>query len=123
MTIERASQTTARRYCTFPIKEQEKNMNIASIILQHLGGHRFVTMTGAKAFGVIADGKGLGFRIPKSKDGISHVEIILNGNDLYDMTFSKAMKTRMKPITTRNDISFDQLQEVFTSATGLDTHL
>jgi hypothetical protein len=98
-------------------------MNKASIILQQLGSNRFIAMTGAKAFGVVANGEGLGFRIPKSKDGINHIEIVLNGKDLYDMTFSKIVKYKLTVVSVKNDIFCDMLQEVFTDVTGLYTKL
>lgn len=103
----------------------------ADIILQQLGGNKFISMTGAKNFvsknnGAHADT--LCFKIPKSKDGINYVEIRLSPDDLYSMTFRKIgtdRKTGMfdKLVVATGNIQANQLQGVFTKYTGLRTHL
>ncbi len=110
------------------IKDRPRHMDIASTILQQLGGSRFIVMTGARHFMAVTDGMGgLSFRLPAknfyTKDGINYVKIILNDSDLYDATFGKLRGSDYKIMKEYKDLYFDALQEVFTDVTGLDTHL
>lgn len=111
------------------------NQIIAETILRQLGGGRFKTMTGARDFSAIE--RGLSFRLPTrfAKDGINYVKIVLTGADLYDMEFVKigpspslkgliAGKTQKVTQVIGFEGAFNfQLQNLFTKATGLDTHL
>jgi hypothetical protein len=104
-------------------KTQEEN-NIAKTILKQLGGNKFIAMTGAK--NLIDLGNGLSLKLPGAgftKNGINYVKIILTPSDTYNIEFGKIRGTTYKIINTINDAYFDQLQEIFTSETGLDTHL
>jgi len=96
---------------------------IATTILKQLGGNNFIAMTGAKNF--LDIGNGLSFKIPKSKNGINYVKIILNPNDTYDIEFGRISsgKYGYKVIKRVYDVYFDQLHDIFTTYTGLDTHL
>jgi hypothetical protein len=105
------------------IIKQEK-LQIAKTILQQLGGNKFVVMTGAKNLTSI--GNGLSFRLPGhgfTKNGINYVKIILAPSDTYNIELGKIRGTTYKIINTINDVYFDQLQEIFTRETGLNTHL
>ena len=62
-----------------------ENQQIASIILQQLGGRRFVAMTGAKC--LVAIDNGLRFRIGRNGSKANMVNIVLRGDDTYTMTF------------------------------------
>jgi hypothetical protein len=95
--------------------------DVASTILQQLGGNKFIAMTGAKY--LAKDKNSFQFRLPRAKDGINFVKITLNGKDLYDIDFGRISGTNYKIIKQVNDIYFDQLQEIFTQYTGLYTHL
>ncbi len=111
-------------------EERDRKMAIATTILQQLGGHKFVVMTGAKD--CLALDSGLRFRLPGGagycKQGINRVEIELAPNDTYNVSFSRVRKTerldlQIKTIAEHFDIYCDQLQDIFTAETGLDTHL
>lgn len=94
----------------------------AQIILQQLGGSKFTTMTGAKNLGSTPNS--LSFKIAaKCKNGITHCQITLNGSDLYDMKFLKIRGVNMSTVAEFEDLYSESLQETFTRATGLDTHL
>lgn len=100
------------------------DMTVARVILDQLGGNRFVAMTGAKHF--TGGNAFLQFSIPTTRVGkINKVVITLNGKDLYDVGFFRMnSKTfSIKSVKTVNDIYAEDLQEVFTEATGLYTHL
>ena len=102
-------------------------MNVATIILQQLGGSRFNAMTGAKDH--FADGNALQFKLPNNfaKDGINFDKIRLMPDDTYKMEFSKFTKKRYVwatwVIKEIDNVYNDQLQSIFTEVTGLDTHL
>jgi len=94
-------------------------MTIARTILEQLGGGRFVAMTGARAF--VSTGKGLRFRLPCRKANV--VEITLTPSDEYDMRFWLLRGDKVKEVKRFEGVYFDQLQDLFTEATGLYTHL
>jgi len=103
--------------------KQEK-LQIAKTIIEQLGGNRFAAMTGAKNFTSL--GNGLSFKLPGAgftKNSINYVKIILDPSDTYTVEFGKIRGINYKVINTLNDVYFDQLQEIFTRETGLNTHL
>jgi hypothetical protein len=95
----------------------------AKIILEQLGGKRFVAMTGAK--NLIGYEHALSFQLPNqfAKKGINHVHITLTPMDDYTMVLSKIRGTGCTEIERYETVYFDQLQEIFTNATGLYTSL
>jgi len=102
-------------------------MNVAIRTLQQIGGNKFIAMTGAK--NIVSDGNSLNFKLPNNfaKKGINFVKITLMPTDTYKMVFSKITWRKYVPtiklIQEYTDVYNDQLQELFTEATGLDTHL
>lgn len=97
-------------------------MKVAQTILEQLGGNKFVVMTGSKNF--IAGENYLRMNLTRNKAKAKWLKITLNGNDLYDMDFFTADKEFN--LTTKvkfEDVYFDQLQNLFTQATGLYTSL
>ena len=104
-------------------------MVVATTILQQLGGNKFIAMTGAKRF--YGDENSLSFALIKTpgfaKKGINFVKITLMPDDTYKMEFNKIIWGNgfptIKPIQEYTDVYWDQLQELFTEATGLYTHL
>ena len=99
---------------------------VASIILQQLGGNKFIAFTGARNFGT--NGNDLAFSLPRYPGlKINAVKITLNSLDTYDIDFLKVppMSKCDKPVETihrSEGIYDDMLQSVFTEHTGLDTH-
>ncbi len=91
--------------------------NRAQVLLRQLGGNKFIAMTGAKNFTLGKEG--LGFKIGRNSKAVNHVQIQLNGKDLYDMTFRKGTRV----LNTANDVYGDQLQKMFTKYTGMYTRL
>lgn len=108
------------------------NIEIAETIREQLGGGRFVVMTGAKHF--LAIENGLRFTIPRNMSRANRVEIVLNDNDLYDVRFiyaragridirtGKTIPDKWEIIKSYEDAFCDQLQELFTTVTGMYTH-
>ena len=98
-----------------------RNMEIATIIRQQLGGNKFKVMTGAKDF--VAISNGLQFKLPSRQ--INLVQITLNTTDSYDIKFFKAVFSRneVKTVKAVEGIYDDQLAEIFEETTGLRTSL
>ena len=98
-------------------------MTAGEIILTQLGGGRFIAMTGAS--GLSLDHNSLRFALPAraAKNRIRYCIITLAGDDTYDMEFGTAMGVRYRLVAERRGIYCDQLEEVFTTETGLYTRL
>ena len=96
-------------------------MKIAAVIFGQLGGNRFTVMTGAKNF--VGSDEGLTFRIPKAKNGINCVRIILTPADLYKVEFMKIRGTTVKTHEIVSNVYAENLRSVFEDHTGLATSL
>ena len=62
-----------------------RNQEIANIILQQLGGNKFIAMTGARQF--VAIECGIRFRIGRNATRTNMMRITLRGDDTYKMEF------------------------------------
>lgn len=108
-------------------------MEIARTILEQLGGNKFLAMTGAK--NLIADGNTLSMTLPKNMSKANRLSITLEGDDTYTVRFYRFTAARFNPKTltfsedktqevkTSRGIYWDMLQDLFTSVTGMYTHL
>jgi hypothetical protein len=98
-------------------------MNVATTILQQMGGQRLIAMTGAHSF--VSDGDSLIFKVParSTKNGISCVKVTLDPSDTYTMRFLTMKNYQVQTVAERSDVYCDQLQEVFQEETGLFTSL
>lgn len=109
-------------------------MRVADIILQQLGGHRFLVMTGARD--LISDGDTLRMSLPQNMSKANRLEITLDySTDTYTMRFYKYTAGRLNTKTwswtedkvvevkTVDGVYCDMLQEIFTMVTGMYTHL
>jgi len=99
--------------------------NVADTILEQLGGNKFRAMTGAKNFLSYGPENALSFRLPAnlSKDKINYVKITLGSNDLYTVDFKYIRGVKVTDISKHYAVCCDELQELFTEATSLATHL
>lgn len=98
-----------------------QTLQVANTIREQLGGRRFEVMTGAKDF--MGDADSLAFKLPRgARDGINYVKITLAA-DLYTVTFYKFRGVNITPVYEVVMIQADQLREVFTRYTGLETSL
>lgn len=106
-------------------RHQTKQESVGATILQQLGGHKFIAMTGAKDF--VGGANYLMFAVPASmtKNRINKVRITLAENDTYTMEFLKCnyRKHTFDTLANVENVYHDKLQDVFTEETGLDTHL
>ena len=98
-------------------------MTIARTIIEQIGGNRFIAMTGASMFYAFPDG--VSFKIPtrSAKNGINTCMITLTDDDLYDVEFGRVIGMKYTVKSTLSGIYCDQLEEVFTTETGLYTRL
>ena len=109
-----------------PKLDPERAKEVATTILDQLGGRRFGMMTGAKNFASHPEGA-LSFRLPGSggftKDGINHVKITLTPADTYDIAYGKVRGTTFKVMAEAKDIYAEDLQRNFREHTGLETSM
>jgi hypothetical protein len=103
---------------TLPVA-RNLSQDIAKTILDQLGGHRFVVITGAR--NLTSHLNALSFRLPtgSTKNKANYVKITLNGEDTYDIEFQAVRRYRATVTGHLAGIYADQLQEVFTAETGL----
>lgn len=105
-------------------EEREDRLEVAKVILQQLGGGRgFLLMTGAR--NLLAGSIFLAFQLPRSTCGITKVQVTLMPNDTYKMEFWENPDFRrpasLNPVKVYEDVYSEDLQRLFTEATGLDT--
>ena len=99
-------------------------MPVANEIVRQLG-RGFSVITGAKNFIGLPDQRGgVMFRLPMNGNPkrISHVRIILNWMDMYDVEFLQVRGGRNPTVTvvqSVSDVYCDQLLDVFEAGTGL----
>lgn len=96
----------------------------ATIILEQLGGNRFIRMTGSKFFTAFSD-TSVGFKVGSNPKNITHCEIVLDPSDTYTMNFKRwnGRSRKMDVISSVDNVYCDMLQDVFTQNTGLYTRL
>ena len=100
-----------------------EGMKPYEIILQQLGGNKFVAMTGAKNLGTSGNKKNLSFGIGRNSKGVSHVMIKLTSMDLYDVEFINMRGAKRKVIKKVKGVYGDMLPKIFTKYTGMNTRL
>lgn len=97
-------------------------MQVATTILEQLGGGRFIAMTGCKH--LVSDGDALQFSFQGCQKA-NRCRIELTPMDVYRMKFYKINRRTMEcpEVKSYHDVYCDMLQELFTDFTGLYTHL
>ena len=109
--------------------QTSQNLQVSKTILEQLGGHRFLVMTGAKNLIGDDQAKSLRFQISSrlATNGANLVRVTLEPTDLYRVEFFKLYSFRGQPrlreISRHDGVYFDQLRKIFTAETGLDTSL
>lgn len=94
--------------------------------IKQLGGGRFFAMTGATP--QYKDAKGgnvtLALKLKRNKSKATHLKITyVGGLDLYEMDFVKCSVKELKTMKKYEGVYGDQLQDLFTEATGFYTRL
>ena len=96
--------------------------NVATTILNQLGGNKFIAMTGSKNF-VTTNNGGLLMKLSRNASGAQYLKIELNASDLYEMEFFSVRGFEMKQQAEFSGVYFDQLTNIFEQVTGLYTSL
>ena len=104
-------------------KVNEMTTSQAKDTLNHLGGKRFIVMTGAKPLTIDKKRKELLFKIGRNAKGINLVTIRLTSLDLYDMEFAQVRMGKKKVKAVEKRVYGDQLQTFFKKHTGMNTYL
>lgn len=95
---------------------------ISETILNQLGNHRFITMTGAKDMNYT--GNALHFKFGSgAKNKANHCSITLQSDDTYMVDFHKVSNFHAKHIGSFRDIYVSNLKSFFTEQTGMETSL
>jgi hypothetical protein len=94
-------------------------MEVAKTILSQLGGKRFIMMTGSSNF--IQLDNGLGMKLKRNTSKANYLRIKLTSMDDYLVEFVKITAKDMKVVKTYEGVYCDQLEDIFTDATGLYT--
>jgi hypothetical protein len=108
-----------------------KNNRTAVEILNQLGGNKFVAMTGSYNFlsGKDEGQEFLRMHLRKNKSKANRLQITLNAMDTYNVHFyrfwisAKTKEMNNDTVEYFENIYNDQLQEIFTRVTGLNTSL
>lgn len=99
---------------------------IAKTILEQLGGNKFIVMTGAKNF--MAAKAGLHFHLPtrgvcaKNRARYVHIDLDLS-TDTYTVKFMRLKKFDVVTISEHSLVHAEDLRNLFTEQTGLETSL
>lgn len=122
---------------------EKNNIKIGNyeIIIEQLGSHKFLTMTGSKILYYGYDDHGyvyLTLKLAKNYSKAQFLKIQLTNNDLYNLTFSKIKKTINATYKKMGIKMYDEehiiineylgiyaydLKRIFTEETGLLTNL
>jgi len=101
----------------------QTDLTVANVILEQLGGRRFIAMTGAR--NILGDATSLQLKIGRgARDGITNLRVELDlGSDTYTVTFYRIRGTKVAEVADFSMVHGDQLRSIFTSTTGFDTSL
>jgi len=96
-------------------------MKTAQIILQQLGGNKFIAITGVR--NLACDEKSLSMKLSRNMSKATHMIVTLTSLDLYDVKFVSCRNYSINTVKEYTGVYADMLQSIFTDVTGLDTHL
>lgn len=102
-------------------------LTIGQTTLHHLGGAKFLSMTGAR--NLVQNENALSMALPTSltKNRVNYCKITLNADDSYTVFVGRVCGTAKGvawgATEERTGVQCEQLQEVFTQLTGLFTAL
>ena len=102
---------------------EDTSNSVPHVILQQLGGQRFIAMTGAKSFA--GGDRELSFRLSPNmtKGRSSLMRITLSKDDTYTLETMKVVRYEPVVLDTREQVHAGELRRAFTAMTGLDTSL
>lgn len=97
-------------------------LEVATTILQQLGGRQFLVMVGGSAS---ATPLGLIVKLGRgARDGITHTQVLLDeATDTYAVSFLKVRGTKITTVSEKSLVYADALRATFEAATGFATRL
>lgn len=97
-------------------------LEVATTILQQLGGRQFLVMVGGAAS---ATPLGLIVKLGRGAlQGITHLQVLLDeATDTYVVSFLKVRGTKITTVSTESMVYADALRATFETATGFATRL
>ena len=109
---------------TTPAEQQQ----IATTILEQLGGRQFLAMTGSKDLVALDGTGGLKMKLTRNKSKAQYLFVTyMPARDLYTVEFKKVRTTggdfQVLTVAEFSGVEATQLQPIFTSTTGLYTKL
>jgi|TARA_R110002096_G_scaffold353324_1_gene546585 hypothetical protein len=102
-----------------PQKTNIMSNQVATTILNQLGGRKFLAFTGSK--NLIAGENFLTMKLARNSSGANYLKISLNAMDTYEIEFISIRSGAMKTKHEFNGIYNDQLVNIFETTTGLYT--
>lgn len=97
------------------------NQQVATTILQQLGGNRFLAMTGAHSASIAH--RGLSLKLPRNPSKAQYLHVMLDDDDTYTVRFARFHNNAIETVKEVTGVYCDKLQETFTDVTGLRTSL
>lgn len=106
-------------------------MNVATTILDQLGGNKFIVMTGSKNFIADSENDSLTMKLARNEGKATHLRITLTPMDVYKMEWLKVSNPTKRngytggvaTIEETDGVYCDDLARLFTEFTGLYTQL
>ena len=104
---------------------QKPDFQVQKTILAQLGGKaRFQAMTGSSQFAASDRDNSLSMKLKRNKSKATYLKITYTIKDTYTLEFFKFTRSLEKVvIETLVDAHASDLQKMFTSVTGFDTHI
>lgn len=96
-------------------------MTTANMILETLGGNKFLAMTGAK--NLVCGENMLMFAIPKNQSRGNKMRITMDATDTYTVEVFKIRGCECAKLAEREMVYAESLRNVFTTLTGMETAL
>lgn len=92
-------------------------------IMQQLGGNKFIAMTGSTNFVYDEQSQSISMKLRRNASKAQYLKILLTVMDVYTMQFISFTSGELVIVKECNNVYNDGLQSMFTSVTGLNTHL
>lgn len=92
---------------------------VARVILEQLGGNKFIAITGA--YGFVYTENSLAFRLP-CRD-VNMVRIVLDPSDTYAIEFGRFNGCDYSVVSRETELFYDMLTSAIEEVTGLTTSL
>lgn len=101
---------------------EQEDMQAPQKIYDQLGGKRFTDKIGATK--IIEGNRTLSFNVKRNPKGVTHVHIVLDLPDLYDVEFLKVSDCGgTETLSESYNVCPGDLRKIITEGTGLESRL